>query len=371
MPGVLAWAVLRQSGMTTTVKRLRRVAPQDLGSAPLDSAKAAGLRYVVPGRAGIRRRRTGRGFMYLDAEGHVVREAETLRRIRALAIPPAWNEVWIAAAPHAHVQAVGRDARGRRQYRYHQRWRSIRDETKYSRMIAFAEQLPRIRLRVEKDLAQAGLPRAKVLAAVVRLLERTLVRVGNDEYARTNGSFGLTTLRNRHVDVSGGTIRFEFRGKGGKPHAVGLHDPRLARVVRRCRDLPGYELFQYVDEHGERQAVSSDDVNAYLREVAGEEFTAKDFRTWAGTVLAAHALAAVGVARTSREARSKVVRAVTRVAEHLGNTPAISRKSYIHPHVLEAYAEGVTVRPNGTAAHLSRDEACVVALLRRRLRAVA
>jgi DNA topoisomerase-1 len=357
--------------MASSVTRRRRRVPPELLSDPLQSAKVAGLRYVVPGGVGIRRRRAGGGFVYLDTEGRVVRDAETLRRIRALAIPPAWTDVWIACAPQAHVQAVGRDARGRRQYRYHARWRTVRDETKYSRMIAFAEALPRIRARVEKDLDQPGLPRTKVLATVVRLLERTLVRVGNGEYARTNGSFGLTTLRNRHVDVSGGNIRFEFRGKGGKLHVVDLHDPRLARVVRRCRDLPGHELFQYVDEQGERQAVSSDDVNSYLREVAGEEFTAKDFRTWAGTVLAAHALADIGVAGTARDARSKVVRAVTRVAERLGNTPAICRKSYIHPHVLEAFAEGVTVRPNGTSVRLSRDEACVLALLRSRLRAAA
>jgi DNA topoisomerase-1 len=357
----------------TSIVRVRRRTPSlpDIMSDPEESAKAARLRYVVPGSPGIRRRGAGRGFAYTDAEGRIVRDPETLRRIRALVIPPAWTDVWIAASPHAHLQAVGRDARGRRQYRYHARWRQVRDETKYSRMIAFAEALPRVRARVEHDLALPGLPRAKVLATVVSLLERTLVRVGNDEYARANGSFGLTTLRNRHVDVTGGTIRFEFRGKGGKLHTVDLHDPRLARVVRRCRDLPGQELFQYVDEQHERQVVSSEDVNVYLRAVAGEEFTAKDFRTWAGTVLAAHALASVGGARSVREARSKIVRAVTHVAERLGNTPAICRKSYIHPHVLEAYAQGVTVRRNGTSARLSRDEACVLALLRGRLRAAA
>ena len=349
----------------------RRPRPEGVTD-PVESAKAAGLGHVVPGSAGgLHRRRVGRGFVYVDDAGAAIRDAETLRRIRSLVIPPAWTDVWIAPTPHAHLQAIGRDARGRRQYRYHPRWRQVRDETKYTRMIAFAEALPRTRAHVERDLAQPGLSRAKVLATVVRLLEATLVRVGNDEYARTNGSFGLTTLRNRHVDVSGGTIRFEFRGKGGKPHVVDVRDARLARVVRRCRELPGQALFQYVDDEGVRQSVSSDDVNAYLREIAGEDFTAKDFRTWAGTVLAAHALAAVGVAGTRREARTKIVRAVSAVAERLGNTPAICRKSYIHPDVLQAYTDGVTVRRNGRSASLSAEEACVLSLLRTRLRVAA
>ena len=352
--------------------RRRRPPLPEVVTDPIESARAAGLRYIVPGSVGgIHRRRVGRGFTYVDGTGKVVGDADTLRRIRSLVIPPAWSDVWIAPIAHAHLQAIGRDARGRRQYRYHPRWRVVRDETKYTRMIAFADALPRIRARVDDDLARPGLPREKVLAAAVRLLETTLIRVGNEEYARANRSFGLTTLRDKHVDVTGATIRFEFRGKGGKVHEVGLRDPRVARVVRRCLDLPGQELFQYVDENGARQRIASDDVNGYLREIAGEQFTAKDFRTWAGTVLAAHALAAVGVAQSQREARGKVVRAVTRVAERLGNTPAICRKSYIHPHVLEAYAEGVIVRTNGASSRLSSEETCVLALLRARLRAAA
>ena len=345
----------------------------ELAADPAGSAKAAGLRHLVPDRSGfaIRRRRKGRGFAYVGADGRAVLDPNTLHRIRALVIPPAWTDVWIAPIAHAHLQAVGRDARGRRQHRYHARWREVRDATKYTRMIAFAEALPRIRARVERDLARPDLSRPRVLAAVVRLLETTLVRVGNDEYARANKSFGLTTLRNRHVAIAGDTIRFQFRGKAGKLHIVELRDPRLARVVRRCRDLPGRELFQYLDEAGERQTVSSEDVNAYLREVSGEDFTAKDFRTWAGTVLAAHALAAVGLARTVREARGKIVRAVASVAERLGNTPAICRTSYIHPDVLEAYASGVVVKTNGASARLTAEEACVLALLRSRLRVAA
>jgi DNA topoisomerase-1 len=319
-----------------------RVAP--VVTDPVASARLAGLRYVSEALPGFRRRRAGRGFVYLDAEGRRVRDPETLRRIRALVIPPAWRDVWISSAPTGHIQAVGRDARGRKQYRYHARWRAVRDETKYTRMLAFARALPRIRARVAEDLARPGLPREKVLATVVRLLETTLIRVGNEEYARANKSFGLTTLRARHVDVAGSEICFEFRGKGGKPHAVGVRDPRLARIVRRLQDLPGQELFQYLDDNGVRRTIDSADVNAYLNEIAGEEFTAKDFRTWAGTVLAALALAEVRGFETAREARRNVVRAIERVAARLGNTPAICRKSYVHPEVLGAYLDGVTVR---------------------------
>jgi DNA topoisomerase I len=311
---------------------------------PVASARLAGLRYVGAMGLGLRRRRAGRGFVYLDATGHRVRHMTTLRRIGALAIPPAWTDVWISASPHGHIQAVGRDARGRKQYRYHSRWRQVRDETKYSRMLAFARALPGIRARVERDLGRPGLARERVLATVVRLLEVTLIRVGNEEYARINGSFGLTTLRSRHVTVHGPEIRFSFRGKGGKPRAVGLRDQRLARIVRRLHELPGQEMFQYVDEDGRRQTIGSGDVNAYLREIAGEEFTAKDFRTWAGTVLAALALAEVREFTTAREAKRNIVRAIERVAVHLGNTPVICRKSYVHPEVLQAYRDGVTIR---------------------------
>ena len=310
---------------------------------PVESARLAGLRYVGPIRTGIHRRHAGRGFVYLNGHGPV-RDAQTLGRIRSLVIPPAWRDVWSCPSPDGHLQALGRDARGRRQYRYHPRWREARDETKYARMLAFARALPRIRARVDTDLARRGLPREKVLATIVRLLETTRVRVGNEEYARANRSFGLTTLRDRHVAVAGPEVRFQFRGKGGKEHAVGVRDPRVARIIRRLQDLPGQELFQYVDEEGTRRSVDSGDVNAYLREISGDDFTAKDFRTWAGTVLCALALAEAGVAASGRQAKRNVVRAIAAVATRLGNTPAISRKCYVHPALLEAYTEGLTVR---------------------------
>jgi DNA topoisomerase-1 len=330
----------------------------------VESAKAAGLRYVCGGR-GIRRRRAGRGFVYLDADGRRVTAPDEVRRIRSLAIPPAWRDVWICPSAGGHIQAVGRDARGRKQYRYHLRWRALRDHTKYARMIAFAEALPRIRARVEADLARPGLPREKVVASIVRLLETTGLRVGNVVYARTNGSFGLTTLRNRHVDVSGSTVRLEFRGKGGRPVSADVTDRRVARVVARCQELPGQELFQYVDAEGARQTVDSADVNVYLKEVSGEEFTAKDFRTWVGTVLAARALGEIDVCASRTQARRNVVRAIETVARQLGNTPAICRKSYVHPAVVDAYLDGrvIAVRespPNG----LSPEEKAVLALLR-------
>ena len=311
---------------------------------PVESAKLAGLRYVSETTPGFRRRGAGRGFTYVDTAGRRVSEPETLRRIRALVIPPAWRDVWICGSSQGHIQAIGRDARGRKQYRYHGRWRQARDETKYTRMLGFARALPRIRARVAEDLARPGLTRDKVLATVVRLLETTLIRVGNEEYARTNRSFGLTTLRDRHVDISGAELRFAFRGKGGKVHDVGVRDRGIARIVRRLQDLPGQELFQYVDEAGERRAIDSGDVNAYLKTITGADFTAKDFRTWAGTVLAALALAEVRTFATAREAKRNVVRAIERVAARLGNTPAICRKSYVHPEVLHAYLDGVTIR---------------------------
>jgi DNA topoisomerase-1 len=343
---------------------------------PVESARVAGLRYVSEQVPGILRRRAGRGFTYLDAAGGRVRDPGTLRRIRGLVIPPAWREVWICASPTGHLQAVGRDARGRKQYRYHPRWRQVRDDTKYKRMLAFAAALPRIRARVAEDLARPGLPREKVLATVLRLLETTLIRVGNEEYVRANKSFGLTTLRTRHVDVAGSEVRFDFRGKGGKTHTVGVRDPRVARIVRRLQDLPGQELFQYVDEDGTRRTIGSADVNTYLHEIAGEDFTAKDFRTWAGTVLAALALAEVRMFATAREARRNVVRAIERVATRLGNTPAICRKSYVHPVVLEAYLDGVTIdllkkrteREIGEGLNgLDAEEGVVLGLLQQRL----
>jgi DNA topoisomerase-1 len=311
--------------------------PQAVAADPVRSARLAGLRHVTDGRPGIRRQRRGKGFSYLDAAGQLLRDPRERRRIAALAVPPAWTEVWICPLGNGHLQATGRDARGRKQYRYHHDWRTVRDETKFGRMAAFGEALPRLRARLESDLALPGLPREKVLAAVVKLLETTLIRVGNEEYARENDSFGLTTMRSRHVDVAGATLRFRFRGKSGREHEVAVADRRLARVVRACRELPGHELFQYVDESGERQAVDSADVNEYLRAVTGEDFTAKDFRTWGGTVLA---LAALRAADRELEARRAIVDAVKRVADRLGNRPATCRKYYVHPAVLAAFLDG-------------------------------
>ena len=278
-------------------------------------------------------------------------------------IPPAWTDVWICPDPRGHLQATGRDARGRKQYRYHPRWREVRDEVKYGRLITFAQALPRIRARVAAHLRRQNLPREKVLAAVVQLLEKTLIRVGNEEYARQNKSFGLTTMRDQHARVTGSAVRFEFRGKSGIQHAIDLRDRRLARIVKSLRDLPGYELFQYIDADGRRQMIDSADVNAYLRDISGQDFTAKDFRTWAGTVLAAKALAAIGRFKSQAEAKRNVVRAIDEVAKRLGNTKAVSRKCYIHPAVLDAYMQGVTIA--------SDDEAAVVAVIARRLRKTA
>jgi DNA topoisomerase-1 len=304
-----------------------------------------------------------------------VTDLDTLRRIRALAIPPAWTEVWICPSPNGHVQAFGRDARARKQYRYHPRWRETRDETKYARMLAFARVLPRIRAQVERDLARPGLPREKVLATLVRLLETTLIRIGNEAYARTNKSYGLTTLREHHVDVTGSQVRFSFRGKAGKEHTIDLRDPRMARIVRRLLELPGRDVFQYLDEDGTRRSVDSNDVNAYLNEITGSDFTAKDFRTWAGTVLAARALDEVREFTSAREAKRNIVRAVERVAARLGNTPAICRRSYVHPEVLQAYLDGVTIgalkaRTEGALSNgdgaLHPEEGVVLGLLQRR-----
>jgi DNA topoisomerase-1 len=343
---------------------------------PSQSARAAGLRYVSDDRPGIRRKRAGKGFSYIGPDGAPIRDEETLRRIKSLAIPPAWQDVWICPHPNGHLQATGRDAKGRKQYRYHPRWRATRDETKYERMIAFGRALPHIRERVEHDMGLPGLPREKVLATVVRLLETTLIRVGNQEYAKANRSFGLTTMRDRHVEVDGATLRFEFRGKSGIRHSVDLHDRRLARIVKRCRDLPGYELFQYLDDAGQRQTIDSADVNDYLRAISGEDFTAKDFRTWAGTVLAALALQEFESFDSQAQAKRNIVGAIQNVAERLGNTPAICRKSYVHPAVIDAYLEGAMLDSlrqrteqelSGDLANLPPEEAAVLALLQQRL----
>ncbi len=341
---------------------------------------AAGLRYVTDAVPGIRRKRAGKSFTYLTADGPTVRDRDTLRRIRSLVIPPAWTDVWICPMPNGHLQATGRDMRGRKQYRYHPKWRVARDETKYGRMIAFGRALPAIRKRTGDDLRMPGLPREKVLATVVRLLETTLIRVGNEEYARTNDSFGLTTMRDEHAEIDGSTLRFTFRGKGGKDHSVDVHDRRLARIVKQCQDVPGEELFQYVDANGERQAIGSADVNEYLRQATGQDFTAKDFRTWAGTVLAAVALHAFEAFDSEAQAKKNVVRAIEAVAGRLGNTPAICRKCYVHPAVIEAYVDGTLAaalkhraehEPSESVADLRPEEAAVLALLRKRLAAAA
>ncbi|MEO7189798.1 MAG: DNA topoisomerase IB [Vicinamibacterales bacterium] len=292
---------------------------------------------------GISRRAAGKGFVYLDARGRPVRDAEVLARIGSLVIPPAWTDVWICARSDGHLQATGRDARGRKQYRYHQRWSALRDTEKFGHILQFAKALPGIRRRVARDLQKPALSRARVLATVVRLLETTLIRVGNDEYARTNGSYGLTTLEDRHVDVVGKRIVFSFRAKSGVKQRIDLEDPELARSVRRCRDLPGQRLFQYLDEEGRRQCIESGDVNAYLREVAAQDFTAKDFRTWAATVLAACALRQFAEETTVRGRKKAVVQAIDTVASKLGNTRAVCRKAYVHPAVLDAFMTGSTV----------------------------
>lgn len=343
--------------------------------APVEAAQSAGLRYVSDLSSGIRRVRSGRGFRYQDADGRSVRDATVLGRIRSLAIPPAWRDVRVCPSVNGHIQAIGRDQKGRKQYRYHPRWREVRDQAKYERMLAFGRALPTIRAQVEKDLALPDLPRDKVIATVVRLLEATLIRVGNEEYARRNRSYGLTTMRDKHVDISGSHIEFRFRGKSGKTHSVGLDDRRLSRIVKRCQDLPGEELFQYEDASGETHSVGSADVNDYLRRTAGQDFTAKDFRTWAGTVLAAWALAERRAFKSRTEARRNIVSAIERVAGRLGNTVAICRKCYVHPAVVDSYLDGTLVR--GLAARvrgelgrnesLSREEAAVLGLLLRRL----
>jgi DNA topoisomerase-1 len=350
----------------------------DLATDSRAAARAAGLRYVSDAGPGIRRRRSGRGFSYTGVDGQPVRDRELLRWIRSLAVPPAWTDVWISPVRNGHILATGRDAKGRKQSRYHPAWREIRDEAKYGRTIAFAQALPAIRARVEEDLSLRGLPRQKVIATVVRLLELTLVRVGNEEYARENRSYGLTTLRNRHVRVDGSELRFRFKGKSGKEHSLGVRDRRVAAIVKKCQELPGQELFQYVDEAGELQAVDSGDVNTYLREIAGDDFTAKDFRTWAGTVLAAEALKAAEAVESEAAAKRKVVEAIEQVARSLGNTATVCRKCYVHPAIIESYLDGsfldalketAAARSGNTKPALPPEEAAVMALLRKRLAA--
>ena len=305
----------------------------------MDAAEEAGLRYVSDDRPGYTRKSKGDDFEWLDMEGKVIRDEQRLLRLKRLAIPPAWTDVWICPAPNGHIQATGRDARGRKQYLYHERWREVRDENKYDRMIAFGKALPKIRRRVAKDLKLSGLPRNKVVATVVQLLERTFIRIGNEEYARENKSFGLTTMKDRHVEVKGSKLRFRFRGKSGREHEVDVTDRRIAKIISRLQDLPGQDLFQYVNDDGEVGNVSSQDVNQYLREITGEDFSAKDFRTWAGTVLTAIALKAQDKFETKKQAKSNITAAIKAVSTILGNTPAICRKCYVHPAVLENYLD--------------------------------
>ena len=338
------------------------------------------LRYVHDDAPGLTRRRAGKGFSYRGPDGDPVRDRATLAWVRSLAIPPAWREVWISPWRNGHLLATGRDAKGRKQYRYHPSWRAAREEAKFGRMLGFGRALPRIREAVAAELGRPGLGRTKVLATVVRLLETTLIRVGNDEYARTNKSYGLTTLRDRHVKAEGGELRFSFRGKAGKRHVVTLRDRRLARLVRRMQELPGQELFQYVDADDRPQPVGSADVNAYLREISGEDYTAKDFRTWAATVLAAWALSEFEAVDGEAAAKRNITRAIERVASRLGNTPAICRKSYVHPEIVGAYLDGSLVADlkqeieqelRQELSGLEAEEVAVLVLLQRRLAKVA
>ena len=347
-------------------------APDD----PVAAARAAGLTYATDQKPGITRRRAGKGWRYFAPDGTPITDQKQIERFNQIGIPPAYTDVWINPSPRGHLQATGRDAQGRKQYRYHPRWREVRDETKYERMLAFGQKLPAIRDRVDQDLRLPGLPREKVLATVVKLLETTLIRVGNEEYARTNESYGLTTMHNEHVEVSGATLRFAFRGKSGKEHHIDLRDRRLAGIVKRSQELPGQQLFQYYDDDGVAHAIDSGDVNEYLRSISGEEFTAKDFRTWAGTVLAAQALQELAEVDSEAQAKQNIVAAIEQVASRLGNTRAVCRKCYIHPEVLDGYLDGtlVTTLQQKIDAELSEDlptlapeEAAVLAFLRSRL----
>jgi DNA topoisomerase I len=363
-----------EGGDLTTAELGRPKSTNSPGKESLSSARAAGLVYTSDTRPGIRRIRHGKGFRYVNARGKPVTAAE-YARIRSLVIPPAWRDVWICAHPRGHLQATGRDARGRKQYRYHPKWREVRDGTKYGRLIEFGRTLPLIRRRTDADLRRAGLPKAKVLAALVRLLEKTFIRVGNDEYARANRSFGLTTMRDGHVKIAGSKVRFIFRGKSGIEHELTLDDRRLARIVKQCRDLPGQELFQYRDARGRVVDIGSADVNAYLKAITGRDFTSKDFRTWAGTVLAAALLRDFEAVDSQARARKNVVRAIEEVARRLGNTRAVCRKCYVHPAVIDAYLDGAIMKTIGQRAAaatraigaLTESEAAVLGLLQRRL----
>jgi DNA topoisomerase-1 len=343
---------------------------------PKDAAEAAGLRYVSDARPGIRRKKAETGFTYARPDGTRLSEKEVLKRIKSLAIPPAWTEVWICPFADGHVQATGRDSKGRKQYRYHPRFREVRDSTKYEHVVAFASALPGIREKVQEHMSLRGLPREKVLATVVHLLEATLIRVGNDEYAEQNNSYGLTTLKNRHAAVDRNEVRFRFTGKSGKQWSLRVKDRRIAKIIKACQELPGQELLQYVDEDGNRQDVTSTDVNDYLREITGKDITAKDFRTWAGTVLAAMALNEIESFDSAAQAKRHLRAAIEKVAGKLGNTPTICRKCYVHPEILNSYMDGNLALELKSRAEselradvqsLTPEEAAVLALLRGRL----
>ena len=373
------------SPVATTRKPSKRSAPpspseetsHDLPT-PAESARAAGLRYVTDSKPGLGRKRVAKGFRFVDADGKPVRDPDTIRRIKSLVIPPAWSAVWICPIPNGHLQATGRDARGRKQSRYHPKWREVRDENKYERMTIFASVLPRLRERLDHDLALPGLPRSKVLATVVRLMETTFIRVGNEEYARENKSYGLTTMRNRHVDIHGNTLTFTFQGKSRVHHTIDLEDRRLARIVKRIQDIPGYDLFQYLDHDGTHHSIDSTAVNEYLHEITGEHITAKDFRTWAGTVLTSMLLGEFEPFETDTQAKKNVLHAIQTVASRLGNTPSVCRKCYIHPAVLDTYLKGdiaQTIRHRideeiaEDPTSLRPEEAALLLLLQHRLNA--
>jgi DNA topoisomerase-1 len=343
---------------------------------PRDAAETAGLRYVSDEEPGIRRKKAGKGFAYVGPDGKKVADEATLARIRSLAIPPAYTDVWICPRADGHIQATGRDAKGRKQYRYHPAFREIRESTKFEHMIEFAHALPAIRKTIDDHMGLRGLPREKVLATVVHLLENTLIRVGNSDYAKQNKSYGLTTLRDPHVKVDGAELRFQFKGKSGKTWRLSVKDRRIARIVKACQDLPGQDLFQYLDEQGQQQSVTSADVNAYLKEITGRDITAKDFRTWAGTVLAALALAEFEEFDSEAKAKKNIRQAIEHVSSRLGNTPTICRKCYVHPEVFTCYLEGslmlevkeeVEAELRDNLAGLKPEEAAVLSLLQERL----
>ena len=371
---------MRIASVPTSPRKIRqlkkRITEIEIVTSPAEvAAEEAGLRYVSDESRGYTRQRRGKKFIYFDTEGKAINDESRILRLNRLAIPPAYTDVWICPSPHGHLQATGRDDRGRKQYRYHERWREERDQNKYEKMVVFGRALPKIRRRIKRDLQRRGLPREKVLATVVQLLEKTFIRIGNQEYARENKSFGLTTMRNRHVGVKGARLRFRFRGKSGQEHDIGTEDKRVAKIVKKLQELPGQEVFQYLDEEGVRHQVTSEDVNEYLQEITGEEFTTKDFRTWAGTVMAAMALRAQEAFENQSQARENVKAAIGAVAKMLGNTPAICRKCYVHPAVLETYLAGnliIGLKKNeqtlkDSSGALRAEEAAVLAFLQERL----